>query len=104
MYKIYRTETFEKEFSKLSKSEQISIKNFEEKLVENPYFGKPLGYTFLREKKINNKRAYYLIYKNFIIVLMIAISDKKAQQATIDKIKNHLNDYYEFVKETLSKS
>ena len=103
MYKIYRTAAFDKEFLKLQKAEQIAIEKFEKKLVENPYIGKSLNYAFLREKKLNGKRAYYLIYDDFVIVLMIAISDKKTQQATIDKIKEHLDSYYKFVKETLGK-
>ena len=103
MFKVFRTLTFDKELSKLSKSEQGIIKKFEEKLVENPFVGKPLSYKFLREKKFNGKRAYFLIYEDYVIVLMMAISDKKTQQETINEIKLHMKYYYEYVKETLSK-
>ncbi|MCH8331608.1 MAG: T9SS type A sorting domain-containing protein [Bacteroidetes bacterium] len=86
-FKVYRAATFEKEFSKLPKPDKESIQKFERKLVENPYLGKPLSYVFLREMKLGSRRVYYLIYEDFIIVLMVAISDKKTQQATINAIK-----------------
>lgn len=103
-FKVFRTLTFDKDFNKLPKSEQEEIEKFEKKqLIENPFVGKPLGFIFLREKKLNNRRVYYLIYKEFVIVLMVAISDKKTQQATIENIKENLDAYYELIKEKLSK-
>lgn len=102
-FKIFRTKTFDKEFDKLPHSEQSEIEKFEEHLSENPFAGKPLGFVFFREKKLNSRRVYYLIYEEFVIVLMVSISDKKTQQATIDAIKEHLKDYYTTVKETLRK-
>tara|TARA_Y100000294_G_C8524801_1_gene324425 strand:+ start:154 stop:471 length:318 start_codon:yes stop_codon:yes gene_type:complete len=100
-FKVYRAATFEKEFSKLPHIDQDSIEKFEKKLVENPYLGKPLGYIFLREMKLGIRRVYYLVYEDFVIVLMVAISDKKTQQATINAIKQKLEHYYNFVKESL---
>jgi len=44
-----------------------------------------------------------LIYENFCVVLAVAISGKKAQQATINEILIHLADYQQFVFETLRK-
>ena len=102
-FKIFRTKTFEKEFEKLPKIEQEMIVKFENKLVENPFLGKPLGYLFFREKKLNGRRIYYLVYGDLVVVLMVGVSDKKTQQATIDSIRLHLNLYYEVVKEALKK-
>jgi len=102
-FKVFRTRTFEKEFDKLPKAEKKEIENFEKKLSENPYIGKPLGLVFFREKKLNGRRVYYLIYDDFVVVLMVALSSKKAQQATIDAIKERLDEYGETVKETLKK-
>ena len=102
-FKVFRALTFEKEFSKLPKVEKEAIEKFEKKLVENPYLGKPLGYAFFREKKLNGRRVYYLIYEEFVIVLIVALSDKKTQQVTIDEIKQRLGEYYALVKETLRK-
>ena len=52
-FKIFRTPTFDREFSKLSKTEQIAIDKFEKKLAENPHLGKSLVYIFFRENKLN---------------------------------------------------
>ena len=62
-----------------------------------------MGYIFFREKKLNSHRIYYLVYEEFVIVLMVAVSDKKTQQATIDDIKQRLDEYYAFVRDTLRK-
>ena len=102
-FKVFRTKTFDKEFDKLPKSEQREIERFEKKLVENPFVGKPLGLVFFREKKLNGRRVYYLIYEDIVIVLMVAISDKKTQQATIDAIKEKLEEYHKNIKDTLKK-
>ena len=102
-FKVFRTKTFEKEFDNLPKTEQTKIEKLEEVLSENPFVGKPLGFVFLREKRLNGRRVYYLIYENFVVVLMVTISDKKAQQATIDSIKKKLDEYHEIIKETLKK-
>jgi len=103
-FKVYRTNTFEEEFSLLSKSEQDRVKKFEIKLSENPFVGRPLSYEFFREKKLNGKRIYYLIYEEYIIILMTAISDKKTQQATIEAIRDKLDEYHNTIKETLKKA
>ncbi|MBI5390006.1 hypothetical protein HZB02_00780 [Candidatus Woesearchaeota archaeon] len=55
--------------------------------------GKPLGYPFLREKKISGRRVYYLIYDDIRLVLLVATSEKKDQQATIDHLKQHLKEF-----------
>lgn len=102
-FSVYRTKTFDKEFDKLPIAEQREIEKFEKKLVDNPFIGKPLGFVFFREKRLNNRRVYYLIYEDLVIVLMVGIGDKKTQQATIDVIKSKLNEYYEYVKKELKK-
>lgn len=101
IYEVYRTRTFNKMIKRLSPDEQKKITNIELQLKKNPFTGKPLGYRFFREKKIKDKRIYYLIYEDFNIVLLVAISDKKAQQTTINKIKELLPAYYEGVKKFL---
>ena len=103
-FRVYRTERFEKEFHKLPNAEKREIGKFEEKLSENPFLGKPLGYPFFREKKLNNRRVYYLVYENFVVVLIVAIGDKKTQQATIEDIKRRLDDYQQVIKDALIRS
>ncbi len=103
MYRVYRTETFDRRVKKLPKKEQAQITRIENQLKTNPFVGKPLGYRFFREKKIEGKRIYYLVYEDMVIVLLVGLSDKKTQQATINKIKNKLPEYYNAIKEALQK-
>ncbi len=72
-------------------------------MAENPYGGDPLGYVFFREKRLGVKRVYFLIYEELKAILMVAVSDKKTQQETIDEIKGKLSEYYETVKEAIRK-
>ena len=78
-YAVYTTETFDKEASKLSQEEQKRIQKISLQLKENPYVGDQLQYKFLREKRLEEKRIYYLVYDNLNIVLIVAISGKKNQ-------------------------
>lgn len=67
------------------------IKKISEQLKQNPYVGKPLSYPFLREKRVDDKRIYYLVYEDLGAVLLVSVSDKKMQQQTIDEIKMSFN-------------
>ena len=87
MHKIFTTEEFEKSFEKLDTSIQRMIDNEIKQLEANPYVGKPLGYKFFREKKVKNYRVYYLIYDEYVVVFVVALSSKKDQQKAIDKIR-----------------
>ena len=99
MFKIYRTNKFEKQLRKLPKTEQKEIENFERKISINPFVGKPIYSNFLREKKLNGKRVYYLVYGENKIVLMAAISNKKKQQEEIDDVKKQLENYKDHIRE-----
>ena len=92
-YKIFRTEEFIKNLYKIDNSLKIKIEKELKQLENNPYSSKPLGYSFFREKKINNYRVYYLIYDELLIVFLIGISNKKDQQKVINRIK-YLIPYY----------
>ncbi len=94
-YRIFITETFERDFGKLPKEEQERLEKLKEKLKINPFVGKPLGYKFFREKKIGSKRLYYLIYENKVSVLLVAYGGKKNQQATINAIKASFKQFRE---------
>jgi len=87
MYKVFLTKSFEGDFGKLPKEEQRRIERVKEQLKLNPFVGKPLGYRFFREKRIEGKRLYYLIYESKVVVLLVAYGGKKSQQATINAIK-----------------
>lgn len=56
----------------------------------------------IRVKKVKNYRFYYLIYDEFVIVFIIALSDKKEQQHAIDAIKSLIPQYRELIKKRLN--
>ena len=87
MFRIFTTEEFDKDYKKLDTSIQRMIDNEIMQLETNPYVGKPLGYKFFREKKVKNYRFYYLIYDEYVVIFVIAISGKKDQQQAINKIR-----------------
>ncbi len=92
-YEVYATDSFWEDYHKLSKEEQKRVDKIKEQIRLNPYVGKPLGYNFFREKRFDGKRLYYLVYEDCVIVLVVAISDKKTQQSTINAIKSAFEVY-----------
>lgn len=98
MYRIYKTDEYSNRFKGLDKAIQMEVDRAVEKLGHDPFIGKPLGYKFFREKKIGKFRLYFLIYEEYVIVSLIAISNKKDQQDTINKIKKLIPGYREEVK------
>ncbi|MEK6937318.1 MAG: type II toxin-antitoxin system RelE/ParE family toxin [Nanoarchaeota archaeon] len=102
-YEVYTTEEFDKDFEKLDKSLKEQIDNEIEQLKTNPYVGKPLGYKFFREKRVKGgHRFYFLIYDEYVVVFVVAISDKKDQQNVIDTIKTLIPFYREEIKKKLN--
>ena len=101
-YKIYTTKEFDKDFEKLDQSIQQQIRNEIDQLEVDPYVGKPLGYKFFREKKVQNYRAYYLIYDEYVVVFVVALSDKKDQQHVIGAIRHLMPFYKEEIKKRLT--
>mgnify|MGYP001617401524 CR=1 FL=1 len=103
MFRVFRSEWYDKKLNKLEKFEQEIILKFEQKLKIEPYLGKPLGYKFLREKKFDGKRILFLVYEEHKCIFMVTITDKKAQQHEIDLIKSHLDVYKETIKKIIEK-
>ena len=103
MYKVVTSDSFNRDVEKLDNSLQIPITNIIEQLENDPYAGRSLKYPFFREKRIKkNYRLYYLIYEEYVAILVIAINSKKQQDETIDKILRLLPDYKEEVRMKLS--
>lgn len=102
MYYLYRTNRFNKEVEKLSKEDVKRIDKIIEQLKSNPYVGDQLQIKVLREKRLNGKRIYYLIFEDLESVLMIATSDKKAQQKVIDFIIDNVNNYRGYLKKLMN--
>jgi len=93
MFIVIGTDTYLKEIAKWPKDEREAAEKFPKKLTENPFVGDPLSYPFLREKRVRNRRIYYLIYEDLNLVLLVATSGKKNQQATICYIKENLKEF-----------
>tara|TARA_Y100000310_G_C20566580_1_gene755789 strand:- start:792 stop:1103 length:312 start_codon:yes stop_codon:yes gene_type:complete len=101
MYRIFTTDEFNKRFRKLDIQLQRQIEKEIDQLEINPFSGKPLGYSFFREKKIQNYRVYYLVYEEYVVVFVITISTKRDQQSAIDKIRTLIPYYREEIKKKL---
>lgn len=103
VYAVYTLNVFDKKMNKFPESDKEIIKKIFLQLKENPYVGDQIRYKFFREKRIREKRIYYLVYDDLRIVLMVAIGSKKAQEETIGKIVGYFNEYRKYA-EKLSNS
>ena len=104
-YSLEKTDLFEKKFKKLiPDNKKTDINRRIEALSESPYVGRPLGYAFLRELKLDKFRIYFFIYEKEIIVLLVNVSDKKAQKETIKRLKETQHIFYDLVQKNLNKT
>ncbi len=102
-FKIMETESFWEDYSKLEPFYQNRIERFIFQLQENgDKVGKPLGFTFIREKKFNGNRLYFLIYEEWNIILLWGISGKKDQSIKIQTIKATLEELKEYVRKKIT--
>ena len=101
-YTVFFTEDFKREFKGLSEGDRTRVKSIASQLKDNPHAGDLLRYRVLREKRLREKRLYYLVFDDLKAVLVVTISDKKAQQKTIDEIARYINEYREYAKRLLS--
>jgi len=105
MFRIFRTAEFNEDYNDLDHAEQIKLDKILAKLEEQgDVVGRPLRGDFFREKRLNGKRTYYLVYIPFSSLLMLGISNKKLQQFTIDTILLNFEKYKQFVIEQLQKN
>lgn len=103
IFRVFRSEWYEKKLDKLEKSERNMVETFEQKLKIEPYSGKPLGYRFFREKKFGGKRVLFLVYEKHNAVFLITITDKKAQQNEIEMIKRNLDIYSDILDDMIKR-
>lgn len=97
MYDVFKLPIFEKKSQKILNYKELQeVQKIIEQLKINPYIGRPLNYPYLREKKIKDKRIYFLVYENITLVLIVSTSDKKSQQETINYIKSYLSEFKEY--------
>ena len=102
IYEIFTTEEFDKDLYRLDNSEKLRVyKIFKQLEEKGGSIGKPLSRSFLREKKLNGKRTYFLFYEEYKIILVIAMSDKKTQKLTINEIITNIEYYDDHIKQLL---
>lgn len=94
-YKVFRSAGFKEEVAKYDSFIQERIDKIEEKLRHNANYGNPLGTRWFREARFENYRVYYLVYDNLSAIYMVAISNKKDQQKTINTIRLFLDFFRE---------
>jgi len=103
-YAVYTLPSlYQKIIVKLSKTEREEIQRIILQLTENPFVGDQLQIKVLREKRLREKRFYYLVFEDLQAVLIVAISDKKTQQKTINSILLRINEYRKYLLELLRK-
>ncbi len=101
VYAVFTTKSFDRETSKLPQNDKERIEKIFLQLKENPYVGDQLQYKHLREKRLREKRVYYLVYDDLQAVLVVAVSGKKDQQATINHIIDNFEEYKEYLERLL---
>ena len=105
MFRVFTTPQFDSDLASLDNSEQLRVRKIRDQLRQRgDDVGKPLsGVQTFREKKFDGKRLYFLVYREQFAVLLLGISDKKAQQATINSILRDLALHEKYVVEQLRK-
>ena len=101
MTRVLSTKEFDAWERILPKDIQKEIGAFIIELKGGAKIGQSLGYPFFKEKRIDGRRVYFLEYEDIDTVLLITISDKKAQQDTIDRIKKDLDLYNQLIRKKL---
>ena len=101
-YAVFITESFGERIETLSNADKGIIEKLYSQLKDNPYVGDQIRYKFFREKRLREKRIYYLVYDDLKSVLIVAIGGKKTQKETIDGIIEMFPEFREYILKLLS--
>lgn len=101
MARVLSTKEFDTWERLLPKDLKKEIEDFIKELKKGVKTGQPVGYPFFKEKRIDGRHIYFLVYEDIDTILLITISDKKAQQDTINRIKRDLDRYSALIKKNL---
>ncbi len=102
-YRIVTTRHCDRDLSRIDASLRRQATRIINSLKTQPLQGKPLGHRYLREKRLKNYRLYYLVYPELGAVLVMRITTKKAQQTTIDGLRQEMKRYYEHMEEHIKR-
>lgn len=97
MNQVVETDTFSELYEACEKSEQEWIEKIKDQLAQNLRVGKPLHYDWFREKKLGNKRLYYLINESTKKAILIAFGTKKELQRIIQHILLNKERYLKYI-------
>ncbi|MBI3037168.1 hypothetical protein HYY73_05480 [Candidatus Woesearchaeota archaeon] len=97
MNTVYETEAFTKLYGTLEKPECEWVEKIKDQLTANLEVGKPLRYGWFREKKLGNKRLYYLINAKTNKAVLLAFGPKKEQQKIVDHILANMERYLKLI-------
>ena len=99
IYTVYTTETFDKLFNSLEKSEQNWIIKIKERLEDHPA-GKILRYHWFREKRYlrRNKRLYYLIDEELKKILLVSFAPKKDQHKIVEFVIQNMPELLAYLR------
>ncbi len=86
MNEVYETEEFFKFYDASEKVEKEWIDKIKDQLIQELRVGKPLRFDWFREKKLGNKRLFFLINETSHKAILIAFGVKKDQQQIINHI------------------
>lgn len=97
MNAVHETEAFSKLCGTLEKMEQEWIDKIRNQLMDSLDVGKQLRYDWFREKKLGNKRLYYLINAKTNKAVLLAFGAKKEQQKIINHILANKERYLKLI-------
>ncbi|MCK5632443.1 hypothetical protein KAH94_01725 [bacterium] len=92
-FKVFVTQTFQSKLLKCDKKFKLWTEKVFDQLAIDPFFGKPLGAKWFREKKFENYRLYFLVFEEKKSVYVVNLSSKKDQQRIINSIRLLLDTY-----------
>ena len=100
MFKIIATQSFFNEYQEFFDNIELNkFEKFKKRLKSYPYLGKPLRVPYIREFKTSKgKRAYFIVYIKFNIILFVGYSNKKKQKDIINDIFYNIEEYKNFAK------
>ncbi len=102
-FSVFVTQTFQSKLLKQDKRFKLWVEKIFDQLAVNPFFGKPLGAKWFREKKFENFRVYFLVFEEKKSVYVVNLSSKKDQQRIINSIWLLLDTYKKELKDLLEK-
>lgn len=97
MNEVFELEVFAKHCLRLEKDEVEWIGRIKDQIKSNLLVGKPLRFSWFREKKLCNMRLFYVINEKTQKALLIAFESKKDQQKVIDNLLKNRECYFALI-------